>query len=322
VKATALLFEDVRGLVGVRLSTHAKGIAITVAGVLVLTPESLLIRLVGASQWTVLLWRGVFMAVGITFIFWMGWARGHLLERLSSIGSVGIVAAGLFACDNTLFVTALRNTSVANTLLMISTAPMWGALLSWVILRERVPIRTWLAIAAVMAGVVVIFSGSIGHTRLRGDLAALGAAIAIATTLVLIRKARTVNMMPAMALGGLVTAVVVAPMASPSSPRGADIGLLVLLGLVVAPVAFGLIALGPRYLPVPEVNLIMMLETVVGPLWVWLALGDRPGSRTFVGGALVVATLATHFALALTQSHPEDEPVPELLRGKESEVRS
>lgn len=296
------------------LSTHAKGLVITGIGVLVLSPESLLIRKVGVSQWTVLLWRGAFMAAGVTFIFWLGWARGHLVERFSAIGGAGLLAAALFACDNTLFVTALKNTSVANTLIMISTAPIWGALLSWGLLHEQIPIRTWLAIAAVVTGVIVIVSGSGGHNRLLGDLAALGAAIAIASTLVLIRRARTVNMMPAMAVGALLVVAMVAPMSRPTSPHGADVALLILVGLVVAPVAFALISLGPRYLPVPEVTLLMLFETVLGPFWVWLALGDSPGVRTYLGGALVVATIAMHSALAPRRGTEEvRHPVGELV---------
>jgi drug/metabolite transporter (DMT)-like permease len=280
--------------------SSAKGILITGTGAVVLSFEGVIVQALDAGPLTILLWRGPLMAAGFVGIFWLGWARGGGLWRgLRAVGSAGLLAAALFACDNVLFIVALTRTSVANTLLILSAAPVFSALLGRAVLGDPVGGRTWAMIAAVLAGVAVIFSGSLGGGALLGDLAALGAALSIAGTLVLIRRARGVVMLPSMALGALAAAVVVAPFADPRLGGASDVLLIVLLGLVVVPVAFGCIAIGPRYLPAHEVSLLMLLETVLGPVWVWAALGSAPAASTVAGGAVVVFALVTNSVLAL-----------------------
>lgn len=169
----------------------------------VLSFEGVVVRLLDLSQWTILLVRGPLGAVGLGVIFWLGWGRGDgWLRGLRSIGGWGLLAAALFGCDNLLFIVALRTTSVANTLVLLSTAPVFAGALGPLVLGERVPARTWLVTATVLGGVAVIFAGSFGRGgNLAGDLAALGAALSIAGTLVAIRRARSVVMLPSMALG-------------------------------------------------------------------------------------------------------------------------
>src|SRR6266540_1354340 len=245
-------------------SNQARWTSLTAAGVVLLSFEGTIVRLLDLSQWTILLLRG-----------------------LRAIGGWGLLAAGLFGCDNLLFIVALRTTSVANTLVLLSTAPVFAGALGRLVLGERVPARTWLVTATVLCRVAVIVSGSFGGGHLAGDLAALGAALAIAGTLVLIRRARSVVMLPSMALGALAAALVAAPLADPGSVTGPDALLLALVGLVIAPVAFGAISITPRHLPAQEVSLLMLLEAVLGPLWAWVILGQAPGRATLLGGALI-----------------------------------
>jgi drug/metabolite transporter (DMT)-like permease len=282
-----------------QLSTGAKGTLITAAGATVLSVEALLVRLVRVDGWTVLFWRGLLMAVGFLIAFSvMSRGRG-LLRGLVAAGAAGAVAAAFFALDNLLFIFALRTTSVANTLVIISTVPVHAALLSRLVLGERVQARFWAVIATVLAGVAVIFYGSLGSGHVQGNLAALGAAVSIAAVLVTSRRFPTVSMIPAMALGALLAALAALPFARIWSAGPRDALLLGLLGLVVVPLAFGLIVTGPRYLPAPEVSLLMLLETVLGPLWVWFVLAHRPATSTFIGGSLVLAALVTHSVLGL-----------------------
>ncbi len=283
-----------------KLSAQAKGMLIAGTGAIVLSFEGVLVQLLDASQWTILFVRGPLMAGGFLLIFWSGWARGSgLVSGLRAVGGWGLAAAALFAVDNLLFIVALRTTSVANTLVILSTGPVWAALLGRLLLGERVSARTWAVAATVLAGVAIIFSGSLGRGRLPGDLAALGAAVSIAGTLVIIRRARTVVMLPSMALGALVAGLAAWPLADPGSISAPDAGVLLLLGLVIAPVAFGCIAIGPRYLPAHEVGLVMLLETALGPLWAWLILAQAPGTRTLAGGAMVVAALVAQSFLSI-----------------------
>jgi drug/metabolite transporter (DMT)-like permease len=289
------------------LPDHAKGMLITVAGVLAVSPDSLLIRLISADIWTLMFWRGLLVALVLS----AGLAAVHRTRTsaaFAGIGRTGLIFAALFSLNSFSFVIAVSTTTVANALVLISAAPFFAALIAKLFLREAVRPRTWLAIVAAIAGIVVIVSGSLGGGALLGDLAALVAAMGLAVQFNLLRRRRGVNMIPGIALGSLITATISLPFAAPLSVGAMDAVWLGLLGGVVMPVATVLIVMGPRYLPAPEVSLILLLETVLGPLWVWLALGEVPGGRTVLGGAVVVAALAAHAAAALRHSAPPLAP--------------
>jgi drug/metabolite transporter (DMT)-like permease len=121
----------------------------------------------------------------------------------------------------------------------------------------------------------------------------------LGTCFALTRRYRERYVVPAMALSGVFSALLVLPVASPLSVASSDVAALGVMGLVVLPLSFGLIFLGPRYIPAPEVSLVLLLEAVLGPYWVWLALGEEPSARTLVGGSVVLATLALHSVLRL-----------------------
>jgi drug/metabolite transporter (DMT)-like permease len=297
-------------------STQARWTAVVAGGVAVLSFEGVIVRSLDLDQWTILLLRGPLMAAGLALLFRLGGGRGGPLAGLRAAGGLGLAAAGLFAADNLLFIIALRNSSVANTLVLLATAPVFAGVLGRLVLGERPPARTWVATAVVLCGVGVIVSGDLGHRHLLGDLAALGAALSIAGTLVLIRLGRAVVMLPSMALGALGAALVAAPLADPGSVAGHDALLLVLVGLVIAPLAFGAISVGPRHLPAQEVSLLMLLETVLGPLWAWLLLGQAPMAATLGGGALIVAALLAHALLGMRRPPPAvAEPPPDRRAG-------
>jgi len=184
-------------------------------------------------------------------------------------------------------------------LVIVAAAPLAAAVFSLVFLREGVPLRTWAAITLAVAGIALLVSEDLGSGSLLGDLAAALCALCIGAGFTIARHARAVSMVPAMALSGLLTAGIALPVALATEHgallfTGAQLGYTLAMGLVVVPLSFALITLGPRYLPAAEVGLIMLLETVLGPFWVWLAIGEYPGDLALVGGALVVATLAGH----------------------------
>ena len=285
-------------------SAQARWTLVTAGGVVVLSFEGVIVRSLELDQWTILLLRGPLFALGLALIFRLGWGRGGLAAGLRAAGGLGLLAAALFALDNVMFIVALRSSSVANTLLLLATAPVFAGVLGRVLLAERPPARTWVVTGVVLCGVAVIVSGGLGGGHLRGNLAALGAALSIAGTLVLIRRGRAAVMLPSMALGALLAAVVAAPLADPGSVDGRDALLLALLGLVILPVAFGAISLGPRHLPAQEVSLLMLLETVLGPLWAWALLGQAPGAATLSGGALIVGALLAHALLGIRRPSP------------------
>lgn len=280
------------------MSSYAKGLAITAGGVLVLSPDAVLLRLIDADAWTVLFWRGLMVPMGVAAILFAFYGRGAW-DQVRRMARPEGLAAAMFALSTIFFVLAIANTLVANTLVMISASPLFAALASRVFLGERVRPATWVALVVVLGGAGILLFEGLGRGTLFGDLCALGAALALSGNLVALRRAGDANPLPALAVGSLAVAFVAAPFAQPLQTSANDLLLLAVLGMGVVPVAFGLIFMGPRYLPAPEVGLLMLLETLLGPLWVWLAVGEEPRGPVLAAGALMVATLVVHAALGL-----------------------
>lgn len=287
-------------------SSHARGLLLTSLGVLVITPDSLLIRLISADPWTLLFWRGVLSAVGMQMALLILFRR-ETLNEVKQIGVAGVVLAAIFGIGTVTFIVSITHTTAANTLFIVSTSPMFAALAAWVLMREPVSLRTWVAMLCSLAGIGVIASGGLKGSTLIGNAAALATALILGFSFALVRRHRARNMVPAMGLSGLITAMVALPMAHPLEVNPSDFGVLIVMGLVMLPLSFGLMFTGPRHLPAPEVSLVLLLEAVLGPLWVWLALGEDPGARTLVGGAIVLTTLAVHSAVLLSHTDRSNE---------------
>lgn len=264
---------------------------ITGLGVLIVSPDGLLARLIHTDHWTLIFWRALFLAIGLAIVSLVIF-RGDVARRFIAIGKPGLFLASIHVVGMTAFVIAVTTTSVANTLLILATTPLFAALTSWVFMRETLPVRTWLAIGLVALGIAIISSaGDTAHSSFSGDMAALLGAFMLGLSFAVTRRYRDRSMIPALSLGGLISALLIFPLASPLSASGSDMIYLVLMGLVMLPVGMAMMYFGPRYVPAAEVGLMMLLESVIGPFWVWLVLDENPGPRTFIGGAIILAAL-------------------------------
>ncbi|MEH6476717.1 MAG: DMT family transporter [Sneathiella sp.] len=287
-----------------KLSQHLYGTLITALGVLILTPDGLLVRLISADAWTLLFWRGLFFGLAILGFYFLRYGTGAIY-RFRRIGVLGIQATLLFTLSSVFFVQALHHTSVANTLVLIATAPFFSVILSRVFLKEKIRLSTLIAILISCGGIAFIFKGSLSSDHLTGDLYALVSALSIASQITTVRRSKSIDMVPTLGFSGILLAIIALFFADTLSVSSTDMGLLILLGFVVIPIAFGLITIGPRYIPAAEVSLLMLLETFLGPLWVWIALGEEPSRETLIGGSLVLVTLAIHTIYnAKTQRKP------------------
>lgn len=271
-------------------SNQSRGTLMVVVAVTLISVEGLLVRQISADRWSLICWRGVLMFMSLTLWLIVCW-RSQTPSKFRLIGIPGLVAAIILGGSNILFVSAFTLTSIANTLVLVNSAPLLVALLSWLILREKVPGRSWIAIVAGLAGVAVIFHGSLTGGSLIGDLCALGAAGSFAAYLIFLRYARNVNMIPSLALSGLFTALFVLPVAHPLVISRMDLSIVILIGGIILPVGLGLITRAPSYIPATEVGLIMLLEAVLGTAWAWIFLAEVPGAESLLGGVLVIGAL-------------------------------
>lgn len=285
-----------------RASRHLTGIAVIVLGVLVLTPDGVITTLVSADIRTQLFWRGLFMGLALTSFVLLRYRSGApaVLRRLLSPAHIAVGV--LFAASSIGWVTAVVTTSVANTLFIVSCAPLFSALISRIFLGERTAPRTIAAILIAIVGIAVIFAEGLGRGDLMGNLAAIATALAWAGMIVILGHARISDPAPSLALGGYLVAFVALFAAPTLAVTTGDIAWIALLGFVILPVSFFLIGLGPQYLPAPEVSLIMLLEAVIGPFWAWIFISQVPTDKTLLGGALILVTLAIHFAIGLRRA--------------------
>jgi drug/metabolite transporter (DMT)-like permease len=278
----------------VALSDHARGYLITLTGVAMITPDTLLIRLAAVEPFTLAVTRGLLGGLMVLALSAL-WRRGGLAAQFRGLGLwVVVLVLLLLGAGMTLFVLALEHTTAANVLIVFATTPMIAALMARMFLGERVPGITWVAIVACFGGLVVVASGSIGTVHLLGDFLALLDAASMAIFYVVIRRRREVNMVPATGLGLLAGAALAAPLAAFPAIDPVQWLWIALAGLVVVPFSLMLLTLGPRYLAAPEVAMLMLLETVIGPFWVWLVLAEAPGPRALIGGAIIVTALFVH----------------------------
>ena len=288
--------------------SHAKGLILGVIGVLLLSPDTLIIRLVDTDPWTFIAWRGGLMTVGM-FVILVGRFGLATGARTHAIGWLGLLIALIFALNNLAFQLSVQSTSVANTLVIIATSPLFAALLSVTFLRERVPPRTWIAILASVVGVALVFTGELTSGDLFGNLAALVAAAGLGAHFVLVRLARPVDMSPAIGIAGILMCVIGLAMAPDLYLRPTQFGYLTLLGLVLLPASFVFLTRAPTYIPAPEVSLILLLETIIGPLWVWMVIAEEPPLQTVAGGGLIIGVLIIHAFLGLRESRKSESGV-------------
>jgi drug/metabolite transporter (DMT)-like permease len=280
---------------------QAFGILVTLCGVMIFVPDALIMRLIGGDMLALAFWRGVisgsiFLVLNQIFAPRSMPAKGEWFDRKGLL-IIALNAGGVLS-----WCSAMQHTSAANALLVLAIAPFLAAILSFFLLKERIDRVTALAIALVFTGVLVLASGSLGQGRLLGDGFALMNAITIAAYYVTLRTTGRRNMLPHLALGSILGGLLAVPFADFEPVTSTQALLIFLSGAIILPGAAGLLMLGPRYLPAPEVSMITLLEVILGPLLVWAVIGENPGQMTLIGGAIIVITVALHALRRLTQT--------------------
>ncbi len=282
---------------------HRRGRLFVALAAIAWSTAGLLQRKLTLDVATQLAGRALFATLGVGAYVVVA-ERGRVLHAFRAIGRGGLAIAALLAVSSASFFTALNYTSVANVLFMQALAPLIAAALGTA-LGEPVPRRTWFAMFVALAGVALMVGGP-GRPNGFGLALSLVMSASFAATLVITRHRRDVSMAPAMCLSQIAVLVVAAPFAHASQVGSLDVSLLATLGIAQIGLGFVLLTIGGRLIPAGEVALITLLEIVLGPLWVWAFLAERPSATTLAGGAVVLAAV-------LVQTRAAPEPAPALL---------
>ena len=284
-----------------KLSNQKKGSLLAFIAVMLITPDSILIRLSNIETWGMLFYRGAipFVVVLIGLIFFY---KNNLFKALINIGFPGIFYVISFSICNITFIISIQNTNVANTLVMIAMAPMLSAILGSIFLKEVPDRKTWVAIIITLIAVTYIFHDSIEMGNFYGDLFGIITAFGLACNAVIARYAKNRDLVPSAVIGKLCVAIFAFFFVDTFVLVDTDLIFVPLMCVMCVAIPFVLVTIAPRFIPAEEVNLFFLLETIIGPFWVWLVINEQPSIETIQGGVVIILTIAIHSFLKLKKN--------------------
>ena len=283
-------------------SDQKKGTLLAFTAIMFITPDSLLIRLSSVESWNLIFYRGL-IPFFVVFIGLLIVQKNKIFHSIIENGWHGAAYICTFIVTNILFVISIENTNVANTLIMVSLAPMLSALISFVFLKEYPDKKTWLAISITTLAVIYIFIDSFEKGDVKGNVYGFICAIGLAAGAVIIRSGKkNANLIPSAMTAKLIIAIICLFFVDDLTIKGNDLLIIPLMCVFCVAIPFVLITLAPRYITAAEVNLFFLLETVFGPLWVWFVIKEQPSLETIIGGVIIILTIGTHSFLALKKT--------------------
>ena len=283
------------------LTDQQKGSLLAFVAVIFITPDSLFIRLSNVDTWGLVFYRGIIpfftVLLGMLLIY-----KLSFFKMLFTSGYHGLIYIGTFSLTNITFVVSIQNTNVANTLVMIATAPMISAILGAIFLKESPDKKTWISIIITFLAIIYIFFDSLKLGNFYGDILGFVTALGLAVGAVTIRSAKTKNLVPAAVVGKLFVATFALFFIESFALVEMDLIIVPLMCILCVAIPFVLVTIAPRFIPAAEVNLFFLLETIIGPIWVWLIIKEQPSIETLQGGVVIIATIAIHSFLKLKNS--------------------
>ena len=282
------------------LTNHQKGILLALIGVMLLTPDSLLIRLITVDTWSLLFYRSLIPGLFLLLCL-IVYTRKNFFKFFFNAGKFGLLNSVFITASNIFFILALQNTNVANALVMVSLVPLIAAIISFIFLKERLDIITNTAILLCLIAVIFIFYDSIGSGRILGDIFGVLTAVAVAGSLVIIRSAPTKNFIPSYVMGKLCTALFASLLVTSFVIGSLDLSYIFLMIFTVGFSSI-FITFAPRFISASEVGLFFLLETALGPIWVWWFISEVPSFNTIVGAIFIVFIIFLHSVYMLKKT--------------------
>ena len=283
------------------LSDQKKGSLLAFVAVIFITPDSLFIRLSNIDTWGLLFYRGtipfIVVLIGLVIIY-----KSDFIKLLLSIGLAGIFYAAIFALTNITFIISIQNTNVANTLAMIAMAPILSAVLGAIFLKENPDKKTWVAVIITFLAVIYIFYDSIKLGNFFGDLFGFITALGLAIGAIIVRSAKDRNLVPAALIGKLLVGLFALYFVESFRLLDKDIFIVPLMCVLCVAIPFVLVTIAPRFITAAEVNLFFLLETILGPIWVWLVIQEQPSIETMQGGLIIILTIFIHSFLTFKKT--------------------
>ena len=282
-------------------SNQQKGSLMAFVAVMFITPDSLFIRLSNVETWGLVFYRGI-IPFFVVFFGMLVIYKLNFFKILFNSGYHGLIYIITFSLTNITFVVSIQNTNVANTLVMIATAPMISAILGAIILKEPPDKKTWISIIITFLAIIYIFFDSLKLGNFYGDILGFVTALGLAVGAITVRSAKSKNLVPSAVVGKLLVATFALLFIESYVLIDRDLFIIPLMCIMCVAIPFVLVTIAPRFIPAAEVNLFFLLETIIGPIWVWLIIKEQPSIETLQGGVIIITTIAVHSFLKLKNS--------------------
>lgn len=281
-----------------RMPMRLKGYLITGAGVVMLSPDALIVKDTQVDVPVFVFWRALLMCLVISMI--VGWRyKRELPAAIKRCGNAVWICPLAIATSSWVFVAANRLTAAGNVLVIQNMAPLIAGVIGLLFFQQKLRLQTWVVILLCIFGAIMMLSGEMQAGNPLGLLIAaiLPISMAINTTVASAQKGiDTTVLLPFAGIAMIIPAILMGGIALPDWD---DMKRILLLGLIFLPAAYYLIQSGPRYITGAEVSLMLILETVLGTLLVWWWVGELPTTMAFIGGGLILLTLTSSALLDL-----------------------
>ena len=277
---------------------YTSGVILILLGTVAFSSAGLFVRFIGKDAATILFWRGLFTALAVTaYVVWReGWGTG---ASFRAIGWPGLVIAAMSALSMGCFIASLQTTTVANNSIIFGTAPFITAGLAWLMIRERPSAPTIVCSVVALLGAILVMGSSfkLSGAALWGDILAVLMTVAFALKTVLVRKHRSIPMVPSACVGALLGSLGAIPFVQEWSLSATELAQFAAFGFTQQGAGLVLTTIGVARVPAAHAALLMVFDLPLSPLWVWLAFGEQPTQLALIGGLVVLAAIVGHIVI-------------------------
>ncbi|RXJ80844.1 DMT family transporter [Arcobacter sp. F2176] len=272
------------------MNNNKKGIIITALGVLLMSFESLFIKLTSISPFTFSFYLGIFMFISMLLLLIIK-QRDIIREVTKTSFYIFLLCGILMGSANIFFIWAIKSTTAANVVLIIGTGALFTSFFAYLFYKEKIRINVLIASFFLFIGLFIIFNDKVGAGNLKGNLLAILCTMTFSLSFVLMSKYTRINRVALTAITGISLAIIAYFASDTISIDFYNLFVVGVMGLIITPFSRVLIFSGTKFINASEVSLLMIIETVMGPIWVWMVLNEVPSSYTFIGGAIILLTL-------------------------------
>ena len=283
------------------MNNNTRGLIITSIGALIMSLESLFIKFTTISPIVFSFYLGIFMftSTASTLFFKQ---RDILSTVFKTSFPILLTCATLMGISNIFFISAIKSTTVANVVIIFSTAALFSSLFAYLFYKEKVTKNIFYASFFMLVGLFIIFNDKLEVGNIKGNSFALICTILFAISFVLLARHKEINRVALTAISGVVLSSITFFLSDSLVIDLKTLAIVMAMGLLITPLSRVLIGTGTKYINASEVSLLMIIETIMAPLWVWLFLNEIPSSYTFIGGSVILLTLIINSFYAMKKN--------------------